>query len=80
MTGTKQTACELYDERRQDIARLLKRIEGELDVHKAGAKTHPTDWSYPGALGHVREKLVETLAFLSDSEPQDIENLLTKRR
>jgi hypothetical protein len=40
------------------------------------ATASPGDWSNAGDLGHVREKLIETLAFLSNREPEDIENLL----
>ena len=78
--ATKQTAHELYDERRQDIARVMDWIELELDKHKTNAKANPADWGYPGDLGHVREKLIEMLAFLSNGEPEDIENLLSECR
>ena len=78
--ATKQTARELYDERRQHIARVMDWIELELDKHKTNAKANPTDWGYPGDLGHVREKLIEALAFLSNNEPQEIENLLGECR
>ena len=78
--ATKQTASELYDERRQDIARVMDWIELELDKHKTNAKANPKDWGYAGDLGHVREKLIETLAFLSNNEPQEIEDLLSECR
>ena len=78
--STKQPASELYDERRQDIARVMDWIELELDKHKTNAKANPKDWGYPGDLGHVREKLIETLAFLSNNEPQEIEDLLGECR
>jgi hypothetical protein len=78
--ATKQTASELYDERRQDIARVMDWIEIELDKHKTNAKANPKDWGYAGDLGHVREKLIETLAFLSNNEPQEIEDLLGECR
>jgi len=78
--ATKQTASELYDERRQDIARVMDWIELELDKHKTNAKANPKDWGYAGDLGHVREKLIQTLAFLSNNEPQEIEDLLSECR
>ena len=78
--ATKQTARELYDERRQDIARVMDWMELELDKHRINAKAQPKDWGYPGALGHVRARLIETLAFLSNSEPQEIEDLLSECR
>jgi len=77
---TTQTASELYDERRQEIARVMDWIELELDKHKTHAKADPADWGYPGDLGHVLEKLIQTLAFLSNREPEDIENLLGECR
>lgn len=76
----KPSARQLYDERRQDIARIMDWIELELDKHKINAKANPKDYRYPGDLGHVREKLIETLAFLSNSEPQEIEDLLSECR
>lgn len=76
----KQTARELYDERREDIARVLDWIELELDKHKTNAKGDPNNWGYPGDLGHVREKLIETLAFLSNTDTDEIENLLSECR
>lgn len=78
--STKPTASELYDERRQDIARVMDWIELELDKHKTNAKANAKDWGYPGDLGHVREKLIETLAFLSNGEPQEIEDMLGECR
>ena len=78
--ATKQTASELYTERREDIARVMDWIELELDKHKTNAKANPKDWGYAGDLGHVREKLIETLAFLSNNEPQEIEDLLGECR
>ncbi|QDU71052.1 hypothetical protein [Mucisphaera calidilacus] len=76
----KQTAHELYDQRRQDIARVMDWIELELDKHKTNAKSDPKNWGYAGDLGHVREKLIETLAFLSNSDPQEIEAMLSECR
>jgi hypothetical protein len=73
---TKQTASELYDQRREDIARVLDWVELELDKHQAKAEAEPRDWGYAGDLGYVIEKLTQTLAFLSNREPEDIENLL----
>ncbi len=77
---TKQTAEQLYAERREDIARVLDWIELELDKHQTAAKASPGDWSNAGDLGHVWEKLIETLAFLSNRKPETIENLLGECR
>jgi uncharacterized alpha-E superfamily protein len=77
---TKQTASELYAERCEDIARVLDWIELELDKHQTAAEASPGDWSDAGDLGHVLEKLIQTLAFLSNREAETIENLLGECR
>ena len=76
----KPTARELYDERREDIARVLDWLDMELDRHRTNAKADPKNWCFAGDLGHVREKLIETLAFLSNGETDEIENLLSECR
>lgn len=77
---TQQTARELYEERFQDIARVMDWIGLELDKHRTNAQEDPGNFGNAGDLGHVREKLIETLAFLSDSETEEIENLLGECR
>lgn len=77
---SKQTAEQLYNERREEIARVMDWIECELDAHRSAAEKTPNDWSNAGDLGHVLEKLTQTLAFLSNREPEDIENLLSESR
>ncbi len=74
--SAKQTASELYTERREDIARLIDWLDLELGKHQAKAEAEPADWSYAGDLGQVREKLIQTLAFLANQEPEEIEHLL----
>lgn len=78
--ATKQTASDLYNRRREDIGRVMDWIEIELGKHQTAAQANPADWGYPGDLGHVREKLIQTLAFLSNREAEDIENLLGECR
>jgi len=74
----KPTARETYKQRRSDIARVLDWLDLELDRHGTDAKANPKNWGYPGDLGHIREKLIETLAFISNSEPKEIEDLLAE--
>lgn len=78
--SAKQTANDLYTERREDIARLIDWLDLELGKHQAKAETQPSDWGYAGDLVYVIEKLTQTLAFLSSREPEDIENLLSDCR
>ncbi len=75
-----QTAIDLYAERREDIARLIDWLGLELDKHQARAKADPKDWGYAGDLGNVRAKLVKTVAFLANQDPDNIENLLSDCR
>ena len=74
--SAKQTASELYTQRREDIARLIDWLDLELGKHQAKAQAEPRDWGYAGDLGNVRAKLVRAVAFLANQEPEDIENLL----
>ena len=78
MSTNEPTAQQTYEQRRSDIARVLDWLDLELDRHGTDAKAKPNDWGYAGDLGHVREKLIETLAFLSNSETKDIEDLLAE--
>jgi hypothetical protein len=74
--SAKQTASELYTERREDIARLIDWLDLELGKHQAKAKAEPRDWGYAGDLGNIRAKLIRAVAFLANQEPEEIENLL----
>jgi hypothetical protein len=78
--ATQQTAREAYEQYRQDIARVMDWIGLELDKIDVDAKASPKDWSHAGALQTARHKLIESLAFLSNSEPQEIEDLLGECR
>ena len=78
MATKKTTARELYHQRRREIAGLLKWLNAELDKHDQAAANEPQDYGYAGNLGHVQEKLVEIVAFLSNQESTEIEARLTK--
>jgi hypothetical protein len=78
--SAKQTASELYEQRREDIARLIDWLDLELGKHQAKAEAEPADWGYAGDLGNVRAKLVRAVAFLANQEPEEIDNLLSECR
>jgi hypothetical protein len=78
--ATQQTAREAYEQYRQDIARVMDWIGLELDKIDVDAKASPKDWGHAGTLQATLQKLVESLAFLSNSEPQEIEDLLGECR
>ncbi len=80
MTTAKPTAHGLYRQRYQDIFTLLQWISDELDEHRQEAQRDQKNWGHAGSLGHVREKLMETLAFLSNSETAEIEEALDDAR
>lgn len=69
-------AKDLYTHRKRDIAALLDWISLEVDQHAEYAETEGVDYGHCGDLGHVREKLIETLAFLAQRDEKDIEDAL----
>ncbi len=77
-TKPEPTAAETYAARRNDIARLLDVLEMELDKHDEQAKADPTNWGLPGNLGKVRSDLMDTVAFLSGMDREDIERFLAE--
>jgi hypothetical protein len=75
-TGQQRTAERLaaYAERKTDIANLLGWFECELQ------KDNDKGWGQIGNLGKVRSDLIETLAFLSNVEPEAIKESLEDAR
>ncbi len=61
-----------FDRARGDIASLADWIELELEKSDAGEVT----WASVGSLEHVRELMMETLAFFSDTEVREIQRNL----
>ena len=72
------TAAGMYAARRNDIARLLDVLQMELDKHDERAKADPTNWGITGNLGKVRSDLMDTVAFLSGLDREDIERFLAE--
>ena len=70
------TAAETYAARASDIARLMDVLQMELDAHAKQANAKPGDWGFAGDLGKVREDLVNLVGFMSNKDPQDIEEFL----
>ena len=79
-TKTKKTAAQTYEERAQDIGAMMGWLQDELDVHEEKAKAEPLNYGYAGDLGHVREKLVEILTFLSGNDERAIAEALADLR
>jgi len=70
-------AKDLYENRRRDIAALLGWLDLEVDQHAAYAETEGgPNYAHAGDLGHVRERLIETLAFLAQRDGKDIKEAL----
>lgn len=72
------TAAEMYAARRNDIARLLDVLAMELDKQDQRAKADPTNWGITGDLGKVRSDLMDTIAFLSGMDREDVERFLAE--
>jgi len=68
----KQRMMDALKRARADIASLADWIECELDKE---AKDEIT-WASVGSLEHVREQLIETLAFFSGLEQSEIQRSL----
>lgn len=71
-----EEAKDVYTSRKRDIAALLDWLELELDKHAEYAQKEGLTLAHAGDLGHVREKLIETLAFLAQRDGQDIKEAL----
>ena len=72
-----QTANDAYQARRNEIAALLDTLGQELDVHaRLMCEEGGKNWGRVGDLGHVKELLIETLAFVSGREESDIHEYL----
>ena len=72
-----QIAKDAYQERRREVAALLDTIGQELDVHaRLMDEEGGRNWGRVGDLGHVKELLIETLAFVSGRDETDIHDYL----
>lgn len=77
MTTQNSAATQAYTNRRNEIARLIDLLEQELDVLDARrTKQCPDGWMYVSDLGHIREELVNLLAFVSGVEPAAVRAML----
>ena len=76
----KQTASDVYAQHRQDITSLMLWLELELEKHRINAKGKPENWGATGDLELTRKQLIDALASLSHSEPNEIEDLLSNSR
>jgi len=71
-TQNKQRMMDAIKRARADIASLADWIECELDKDSDDEVT----WASVGSLEHVRENLIETLAFFSGVEQSEIQRSL----
>ena len=71
-TQNKQRMMNAIKRARADIASLADWIECELDKDSDDEVT----WASVGSLEHVRENLIETLAFFSGVEQSEIQRSL----
>jgi len=72
MAERKQTAAQAYQARRRDVDKLADMLKEEVAHHAEFAQKDGVNWAHAGDLGHVRELLVEALAFLAQQEPGDV--------
>ncbi len=64
-----------YAEGKADIANLLGWFECEMQKQPANL-----NWGHVGSLNHIRENLIETLAFMSGFNATEIKNTLEETK
>ena len=69
----KQRMMDAFKRAQADVASLADWIECELDKYDDDGEV---SWASVGSLEHVREQLVETLAFFSGVEQTEIQRSL----
>jgi len=76
-TDPKRAAAhQLYQGRKRDIAALLDWISLEVDQHAEYAEKEGLTHAHAGDLGHLRDLLIQALAFLAQRDEEDIKNAL----
>lgn len=61
-----KTALRAFEERKTNVAKLLKRIAAEVETFDKAGSSKPGghDWAYAGTMAHVEEQLVNVLRSL----------------
>jgi len=75
---TTPNAHDAYHAKQNDIARLIDVLQMELAKHADAAKVNPKCWGKVGDLGKIRSDLIDTVAFISNVEREQIENFLAE--
>jgi len=76
-TNPKRAAAhQLYMSRKRDIAALLDWLELELQEHSNYAEKEGLTYAHCGDVGHLKELLVQALAFLAQRDKADIKEAL----
>ena len=77
-TKPESTAPEAYAARANDIARLIDVLQMELEKHADAAKGDSKCWGRVGDLGKVRSDLIDTVAFMSGMDREDVDRFLAE--
>jgi len=77
-TKPEPTAAETYAARQNDIARLMDVLQMELDKHAEKAGAAPNGWGHVGDLDLVRKNMIETVAFISNKEIDEVTEFLAE--
>ena len=76
----KQTPGQAHAEHCTDIGALLDLIGQEVHHAAEHARSEGLHWGHVGDVAHVRENLIEALAFLAQQDEGDIEKHLVELR
>jgi hypothetical protein len=59
-------AASAYRARLAEIRDLIRRLEGSLTIHERRQAARPSDWGFPGDLGHIAERLQDLIPVHTD--------------
>ncbi|MFO0836110.1 MAG: hypothetical protein U0638_14150 [Phycisphaerales bacterium] len=71
-----KTAAETYAARRTEIARLIDVLEMHLEINDKAHAQAPGNWGLVGNLEKVKSDLVNLVGFMSNMDPEHVEDFL----
>ena len=67
-TRNAETAPVAYTRLTREINAQIRNLEFRLQIHEGIHRDHPSNWGYPGDLGHVKEILANAIEFLGSGK------------
>jgi hypothetical protein len=54
-----------YDKTQDDIKKLIKDIQFELEADAIRQRYRPSDWGYVGSIKHIKSQLLDVYGFIT---------------